>query len=167
VRHAGARRRRDRFHTLHLRRHIEAFLEPFIPTIERTSGKRSCRPRNVRGFELEYRIVLPARPLADDRSRCHGDERRKATHGWAGQDITERKEAEERLLARRALSHSVEQLPLASYVEQLDAERRLHKPSIADLVGYTAEEWLADSNFFAASFIPTIRTRPCRLRRDA
>lgn len=114
------------------------------------------------GFELEYRLVLPDgqvrwRTAAGD---VVAAEAGKATHMiGVGRDITERKEAEDRLLQAEGRYRTlVEQLPLASYVEQLDAESAVYmSPQIADLVGYTAEEWIADRNFFAAVLHPEDR----------
>jgi len=133
----------------------------FIPTIERTSSRRSAvPPRMPEASSSNIRIVLPdgqtagGRPAADvvatKEERQPPDGRRPGHH--------ERKEAEERLLAGGRYRNLVEQLPLASYVEQLDAESGVYiSPQIADLVGYTAEEWIADSNFFASVLHPDDR----------
>ena len=54
----------------------------------------------------------------------------------------------------------VEQLPLVSYLERLDEESAMYvSPQIVDLVGYTAEEWLADGSFFARVLHPEDRAR--------
>jgi diguanylate cyclase (GGDEF)-like protein/PAS domain S-box-containing protein len=120
--------------------------------------------RDGSSFEAEFRIVL-----ADGRVRWRtaaGDVMRD----WAGRpttviavgrDVTERKQAAERLLLAEGRYRTlVEQLPLASYVEHLDQESATYmSPQIADLVGYTAEEWVADSNFFARVLHPEDRQR--------
>jgi len=120
--------------------------------------------RDGRSFEAEFRIVL-----ADGQVRWRtvaGD----VLRDWAGRptrvvgvgrDVTEQKEAAERLLwAEGRYRTLVEQLPLASYVERLDQESATYmSPQIADLVGYTAEEWVADSNFFARVLHPDDRQR--------
>src|SRR5260221_9754601 len=142
---------------------LAAFLELVHPD-DRAHVRQALleAAENARGFELEYRIVLPdgqtrwRTAAADVVATKDG----KATHLMGvGQDITERKEAEERLLAAEGRYRTlVEQLPLASYVEQLDAESAVYiSPQIADLVGYTAEEWIADSNFFASVLHPDDR----------
>jgi diguanylate cyclase (GGDEF)-like protein/PAS domain S-box-containing protein len=54
----------------------------------------------------------------------------------------------------------VEQLPLASYLERLNEESAMYiSPQIIDLVGYTAEEWVADRTFFARVLHPDDRAR--------
>jgi diguanylate cyclase (GGDEF)-like protein/PAS domain S-box-containing protein len=117
-----------------------------------------------RGFELEYRIVL-----ADGQIRWRmaagdilADRAGQASHmTGVGQDITERREAEERLrLSEGRYRTLVEQLPLASYVEQLDAESAVYmSPQIAELVGYSAQEWVADPTFFGRVLHPGDRDR--------
>jgi diguanylate cyclase (GGDEF)-like protein/PAS domain S-box-containing protein len=120
--------------------------------------------RDGSSFEAEFRVVL-----ADGRVRW------RTTGGavvrdWAGRptkmigvgrDVTEQKDAAERLLRAEGRYRTlVEQLPLASYVEHLDQESATYmSPQIADLVGYTAEEWVADSNFFARVLHPEDRQR--------
>ncbi len=118
----------------------------------------------ARGFELEYRIVLPDgqvrwRSAAGDALTV--EDGRAGRMIGVGQDITERREAEERLRQAEGRYRTlVEQLPLASYVEQLDAESAMYiSPQIADLVGYTAEEWVSDPNFFARVLHPQDRER--------
>jgi diguanylate cyclase (GGDEF)-like protein/PAS domain S-box-containing protein len=54
----------------------------------------------------------------------------------------------------------VEQLPLVSYIERLDEENAAYiSPQIADLTGYTADEWVADHSFFATVLHPDDRER--------
>ncbi|HEX6678743.1 MAG TPA: EAL domain-containing protein [Actinomycetes bacterium] len=144
---------------------LESFLEEVHPkdrdglrrTLERAAGDGVS-------FEAEFRTVL-----ADQRVRwhaCRGDvlrdwARRPTRVVAAVWDVTEHREASERLLrAERRYRTLVEQLPLASYVEHLDQESATYiSPQIADLVGYTAEEWVADSNFFATVLHPDDRER--------
>jgi diguanylate cyclase (GGDEF)-like protein/PAS domain S-box-containing protein len=73
-----------------------------------------------------------------------------------GRDVTERHEAEHaRDEAQSRYRRLVERLPLATYVERLDAASAIYiSPQIADLVGYTAEEWVADPDFFAKVLHP-------------
>jgi diguanylate cyclase (GGDEF)-like protein/PAS domain S-box-containing protein len=144
---------------------IESFLALVHPDDRgRVEGTLFEAAANARRFELEYRIVLPDgetrwRSAAGDVLAFEGG--RATRMIGVGRDITARKEAEERLRQveerNRAL---VEQLPLASYVEELDAESAVYiSPQIADLVGYTAEEWVADPNFFATVLHPDDRDR--------
>jgi two-component system cell cycle sensor histidine kinase/response regulator CckA len=54
----------------------------------------------------------------------------------------------------------VEQLPLVTYIEQLDhASASYISPQIEALVGYTAEEWMSDPNFFGKVLHPDDRDR--------
>jgi two-component system sensor histidine kinase UhpB len=115
-------------------------------------------------FELEYRIVLPDgqirwRMTAGDIVADQAGQANRMI--GVGRDITQQREAEERLrLAEGRYRTLVEQLPLASYVEQLDAESAMYmSPQIADLVGYSAEEWVADPSFFARVLHPEDRDR--------
>jgi diguanylate cyclase (GGDEF)-like protein/PAS domain S-box-containing protein len=116
------------------------------------------------GFEIEFRIVLPDGQI---RWRTAAGDAIKDTPGQpthmigVGRDITERKEAEERLLqAEGKFRTLVEQLPLVSYVEGLDDESAMYiSPQIADLVGHTAAEWVADPSFFARVLHPDDRKR--------
>jgi diguanylate cyclase (GGDEF)-like protein/PAS domain S-box-containing protein len=144
---------------------VEAFLDVVHPD-DRELVRRSLveAAEQARGFELEYRIVLPDGKV---RWRSAAGDALTVEDGQAtrmigvGQDITERREAEERLRQAEGRYRTlVEQLPLASYVEQLDAESAMYiSPQIADLVGYTADEWVADPNFFAGVLHPEDRDR--------
>ena len=58
----------------------------------------------------------------------------------------------------------VEQLPLVSYIEELDGKSAAYISSqIFDLVGYTATEWTADPNFFERVLHPEDRDRVIEL----
>jgi diguanylate cyclase (GGDEF)-like protein/PAS domain S-box-containing protein len=76
-------------------------------------------------------------------------------------DVTALMTADRRLLAAEARYRTlVEQLPMASYVERLDEESASYmSPQIADLLGYTAEQWVADRGFFARTLHPEDRDR--------
>ena len=125
-------------------------------TLERSVGDGSS-------FEVEFRIVAP-----DGQVRWHActGEVVRASAGRparvivVGQDVSERKENERLLRAADRYRTLVEQLPLASYVEQLDEESATYiSPQIAELVGYTAEEWVADPSFFGRVLHPDDRDR--------
>jgi diguanylate cyclase (GGDEF)-like protein/PAS domain S-box-containing protein len=119
------------------------------------------------GFEIEFRIVLPdgrtrLRTAAADVLR---DADGRATHMiGVGRDLKDRNAAEEAGERLRELEERyrtlVEQLPLASYLEGLDEESAMYmSPQIVDLVGYTAEEWVADRSFFGTVLHPDDRER--------
>jgi diguanylate cyclase (GGDEF)-like protein/PAS domain S-box-containing protein len=115
-------------------------------------------------FEIEFRIVLPDGQI---RWRTAAGE---VVPDEAGQplrmigvarDITERKEADERLRQAEGRYRTlVERLPLVSYVEGLDEESAMYiSPQIVELTGHTAEEWVADPSFFASVLHPDDRDR--------
>jgi diguanylate cyclase (GGDEF)-like protein/PAS domain S-box-containing protein len=96
--------------------------------------------------------------------RVGGNERRNGRRGRVGapsRDAIARREAEERLRdAEERFRTLVEQLPLATYVEHLHAQSATYmSPQIVDLIGYTAEEWVADDGFFGKVLHPDDRDR--------
>jgi diguanylate cyclase (GGDEF)-like protein/PAS domain S-box-containing protein len=113
-------------------------------------------------YETEFRIVLPTgevrrrTAVATIVNRADGSPGRIV---GVGQDVTERRAAEETLAEAQArYRRMVEQLPLVTYVESLDAESALYiSPQIHDLASYTAEEWTADPNFFGKVLHPDDR----------
>jgi diguanylate cyclase (GGDEF)-like protein/PAS domain S-box-containing protein len=98
--------------------------------------------RTLRNGHLKWRSVV-ASVMRDDNGR-------PLRMVGVGRDITERHHAQEALAeAQSRYRRLVEQLPLATYVESLGTESAVYiSPQIADLVGYTAEEWVANPNFF-------------------
>jgi len=144
---------------------LASFLEDIHPK-DRDAMRRTLEraARDGGTFEAEFRTVFADRQVRWH--NCRGDvlrdwARRPTRVIAAVRDVTEHREASERLLgAERRYRTLVEQLPLASYVEHLDEESATYmSPQIADLVGYTAEEWIADSNFFARVLHPDDRER--------
>ena len=113
-------------------------------------------------YETEFRIVLPSgevrwrTAVATILNDADGTPWRIV---GVGQDVTDRRVAEETLAEARArYQRMVEQLPLVTYVESLDAESALYiSPQIEELAGYTAEEWMADPNFFGKVLHPDDR----------
>ena len=77
------------------------------------------------------------------------------------EDVTEQRQAEERLReAEERYRTLVERLPLATYVEHLDESSATYiSPQIESLIGYSAEEWMADRSFFAKVLHPEDRER--------
>ncbi|HET7170415.1 MAG TPA: EAL domain-containing protein [Gaiellales bacterium] len=113
-------------------------------------------------YDTEFRIVLPTGEM-----RWRTAVATIVTDGngtpariiGVGQDITDRRLAEETLAEAQAkYRRMVEQLPLVTYVESLDAESALYiSPQIEELCGYTAEEWVADPHFFGKVLHPDDR----------
>jgi diguanylate cyclase (GGDEF)-like protein/PAS domain S-box-containing protein len=113
-------------------------------------------------WESEFRIVLPSgevRWRTAVASILPGADGTPSRIVGVGQDVTDRRVAERTLAeARAGYQRMVEQLPLVTYAESLDAERALYiSPQIEGLVGYTAEEWMADPNFFPKVLHPEDR----------
>jgi diguanylate cyclase (GGDEF)-like protein/PAS domain S-box-containing protein len=109
--------------------------------------------RDDDSFEIEFRTLTPegqVRSLTGGAEVIRNDDGTVIRMIGVSQDVTLARQAEERLRdAEKRYRALVEQLPLASYVEHLHEESATYmSPQIADLVGYTAEEWLADPNFF-------------------
>ncbi len=77
-------------------------------------------------------------------------------------DVTDSQEAEERLRAAEAKYRSlVEDLPLATYIDAIDATSSniYTSPQIEKLLGYAREEWLANPDLFPRTLHPDDRER--------
>jgi diguanylate cyclase (GGDEF)-like protein/PAS domain S-box-containing protein len=115
-------------------------------------------------YESEFRIVLPTgevrwrTAVATILTDADGTPSRIV---GVGQDVTDRRVAEDTLAeARTRFQRMVEQLPLVTYVETFDAGSAVYiSPQIEELAGYTAEEWIADPNFFGKVLHPDDRDR--------
>jgi diguanylate cyclase (GGDEF)-like protein/PAS domain S-box-containing protein len=116
-----------------------------------------------KAFEIQFRTLgdghvlwrhLEARVLLDGNGR-------PARMVGVSRDVAERHHAEVALSeAESRYKGLVEQLPLATYTEGLDGESTTYiSPQIADLVGYSAEEWMAGTRFFAKVLHPDDRER--------
>jgi diguanylate cyclase (GGDEF)-like protein/PAS domain S-box-containing protein len=118
-----------------------------------TGGSFDIQFRTLRNGNLKWRNVVA--------SVIRDADGRPARMVGVGRDITERTLAEEALAdAQSRYRRLVEQLPLATYVESLGTESAVYiSPQIADLVGYTAAEWVADPNFFGNLLHPDDRER--------
>ena len=129
----------------------ESFLEDFAAAAARGTT-----------YESEFRIVLPGgevrwrTAVATILTDADGTPSRIV---GVGQDVTDRRVAEDTLAEAQArYQRMVEQLPLVTYVESLDAESALYiSPQIEELAGYTAEEWMADPHFFGKVLHPDDR----------
>ncbi len=77
-------------------------------------------------------------------------------------DITERKAAEERLLAAETRYRSlVEHMPVVAYLvdDVSDPPERYVAPGVTELTGYTQGEWISDPHLWAAILHPDDRRR--------
>jgi diguanylate cyclase (GGDEF)-like protein/PAS domain S-box-containing protein len=77
-------------------------------------------------------------------------------------DITERKRADDAVrLAETRYRTLVEQLPLAVYIDRVDASSSnvYTSPQIETMLGYTVEEWVADPSLFVRLLHPDDRER--------
>jgi two-component system cell cycle sensor histidine kinase/response regulator CckA len=121
-------------------------------------GERSSESR-IDEHELVARdghriaVEVSSRPIDEDG--------RPAGHQAIWRDISKRRQAERDLRAAELRYRTlVEQLPLVSYTESLNTASAAYiSPQIADLVGYTAEEWTASSDFFSGVLHPDDRER--------
>jgi diguanylate cyclase (GGDEF)-like protein/PAS domain S-box-containing protein len=128
---------------------------------------RRCFERAAReggSFDIEFRTTPPTGAIrwwalagepAYDRSG------RLTQVVGVARNISAREQARDELReAQDRYQTLVEELPLASYVEHLHDESASYiSPQIADLVGYTADEWVADSSFFSSVLHPDDRER--------
>jgi diguanylate cyclase (GGDEF)-like protein/PAS domain S-box-containing protein len=134
---------------------LQSFLDLIHPEDRERARQTLVRAaEEASGFEIEFRIVLPTGQVRWWATAAGVlSSRAGRTTGIIGvsRDITELKESDERLRQAEGRYRTlVEQLPLASYVEHLDEESATYiSPQIAELVGYAAEQWVADPAFFA------------------
>ena len=143
---------------------FEAFLELVHPDDRELVEAAVLRAASEGSdYELEYRFVRPDGEVRWRRGagRAFRGSGRGARMIGVGQDITERRDAEEQLRqAETRYRTLVEQLPLVSYLERLDEESAMYmSPQIAALLGYTAEEWVSDPTFFGKVLHPEDRER--------
>ncbi|HYY76258.1 MAG TPA: PAS domain S-box protein [Gaiellaceae bacterium] len=82
--------------------------------------------------------------------------------GELGRALEERENAERRLsAAERGYRSLIEQLPLVTYIDHLDASSSsiYISPQVEDLLGYPAVAWLSDAEFFPKVLHPEDRER--------
>ena len=144
---------------------LEQLLERIHPDDRESiiAADRAARRTNSVS-SLEYRIEL-----ADGGVRwihARGEplwvEERVVGRRGTSQDITERKEAEQRLAAAvRRYKTLVEQLPLGTYVRPLDMSRpNLYaSPQVEPMLGYPAADWQSDPGLLARIVHPDDRDR--------
>ena len=116
-------------------------------------------------LDCEYRVRSASGPIVwvEDRSvLVHPPDEGPAFRQGFAIDITERKQAEDGL--RRAETRYrtlVEQLPLAVYVDRMDASSSniYTSPQIEALLGYSVEEWMSDPSLFLELLHPDDREK--------
>jgi two-component system, cell cycle sensor histidine kinase and response regulator CckA len=115
-------------------------------------------------LSIEYRIVRPdggTRWIQSRGKTMVGDDL-KVTRRVIAQDITERKEAEQRVAeAEQRYRALVEQLPLGMYVRPLDMSKPniYASPQIEPMLGYPASAWETDPDLLAKIVHPDDRDR--------
>ena len=116
-----------------------------------TGDRLDIQFRTLTGGRLQWRSVT-ANVIQDGAGR-------PVRMVGVGRNVGERHAAEVALNDAQARYRClVEQLPLVTYVERLDADRAMFmSPQIAGLIGYTAEEWVADADFFGNVLHPDDR----------
>jgi PAS domain S-box-containing protein len=133
--------------------------ERVILESERTS--RTGEP-----YRQEYRMVAADGRIVwfrDESVLLHDEEGRPLVWQGVMVDITERKEAEDRLLeAEDVFRTVVEHLPAVTYREALDdptPERFYMSPRSAEVFGYTPEQWTWTPGFWEEHLHPEDRER--------
>jgi diguanylate cyclase (GGDEF)-like protein/PAS domain S-box-containing protein len=131
---------------------------------ERVRAAFEAAGRGERGFDIEFRTAPPRGDIrwwASTGEPVH-DESGRVTHViGVGRNISAREQTKDELRdAKDRYRTLIEELPLASYTEHLDEESASYmSPQIVDLVGYTAQEWIADPEFFPRVLHPDDRER--------
>jgi PAS domain S-box-containing protein len=113
-------------------------------------------------FRVEYRILRGDGSVAwvrDEAIPVGVDDDGEHTYQGVLLDITERKQAEERLReAEERYRTLVEQLPAITYVEA-EGETRYISPQIETILGFTPEEWKSDPDLWPRQLHPDDRQR--------
>ncbi len=126
------------------------------------SGMEEAR-RSLEPLSIEFRIVRPdgAVRWIHTRGKTVGDGL-DVVRRVTAQDITERKEAEQRLAeAEQRYRMLVEQLPLGMYVRPLDMSKPniYASPQVEPMLGYPASAWESDPDLLAKIVHPDDRDR--------
>jgi PAS domain S-box-containing protein len=125
-------------------------------------------------IQIEYRLVKKDGSVVwihDEAAVARDDGSPLYLQGYMA-DVTNKKESELELQqAQERYRTLAEQLPLVTYVDGLgtDGPAQYISPQIEQLVGYTAEEWLAGDGLFRSTLHPEDREHvlDCIARRDA
>jgi PAS domain S-box-containing protein len=116
-------------------------------------------------FAYDCRIVRPngeARTIHAEGEVAVGGDGTPTRMAGVAHDITEQVEAERELLrANERYRSLVERIPLVTYVDLLDeySTNIYSSPQIKEMLGYTAEEWMSDSDLFREILHPEDRDR--------
>src|ERR671922_471172 len=119
-------------------------------------------------FRAEYRMMTRdgrVRWFLDEAHEVAGEEGEPAYRYGYLLEITERKELEEAVrTAEERYRALVEQLPLAIYIDRLDelSSNVYTSPQIERMIGYTAEQWVAEDDLFVRLLHPADRDRVLR-----
>ena len=114
--------------------------------------------------EIEFRGSRPGGEARTARTRYEVIRREDGPLRIVGtvQDVTERKEAEEKIAAAEARYRTlIEQIPVVTYVRNVDQDRATTyvSPQLHDLVGYTTEQYLSDPDLRTGILHPEDRER--------
>jgi PAS domain S-box-containing protein len=121
-------------------------------------AKRTAVP-----FRAEYRMVRGDGSTAwvrDEAVPVSIDDEGRHVYQGVLVDITERKDAEERLReAEERYRRLVEQLPAITYVESSDGRTEYISPQIETILGFTPDEWRNEEGIWARQLHPDDRER--------
>src|SRR5438874_1052841 len=151
----------------------EAVLAAFVDAVrEAAEGAGLDRVAAAAPYDAEYRLIDTAgqvRWVWDTAVTVFdSDGAPQAVHGVIF-EVTKRKLAEQALTSSQAqlreaegrYRNLVERLPLAIYIDALDATATsiYNSPKNAEITGYTHEQWVADPDLFARIVHPDDRER--------
>jgi PAS domain S-box-containing protein len=144
---------------------IEHFRELVHPEDrERVTTEITKTAREGEPFSLEYRVVPQNGGVRWVYARGEAVFENGRVVGIRGtaQDITERKEAEQRLAEAESRYRTlVEQLPIGSYIRPLDMSKPniYASPQVEPMLGYSAEAWQSDPDLLQKIVHPDDRDR--------
>ena len=144
---------------------LEELVERLHPDDRARLGAAIDRTLADGSSELVYRTVGRDGTLRWIEGKAlvvRGADGRPAAMTGVAVDVTERREAEERLReAEERYRTLVEELPLAMYIDALDdvSSNMYTSPQVERMLGYSQEEWLSDAELFSKILHPDDRER--------